>query len=84
MKAIDIANALNDLDYDMIEEAERRIDMKKGLFRSKKKGILIAAALVLLLCGTVAASGLLWMKPDVQANENRWIMEQPSCFPRGL
>ena len=32
MKAIDIANALNDLDYDMIEEAERRIDMKKGLF----------------------------------------------------
>ncbi len=70
MKAIDIANALNDLDYDMIEEAERKIDMKKGLFRSKKKGILIVAALVLLLCGTIAASGLLWMKPDVQAKEN--------------
>ena len=54
MKAIDIANALNDLDYDMIEEAERKIDMKKELFRSKKKGILIVAALVLLLCGTIA------------------------------
>ena len=70
MKAIDIANALNDIDYDMIEEAERKIDMKKGLFSSKKKVILIAAALVLLLCGTIAASGLLWMKPDVKVNEN--------------
>ena len=70
MKAMDIANALNDIDNDMIEEAEKKIDMKKGSFINKKKVVLIAAALVLLLCGTVAASGLLWMKPDVQANEN--------------
>ena len=69
MKAMDIANALNDIDYDMIEEAEVPLNRKKRVFR-KKKGALIAAALVLLLCGTVAASGLLWMKPDVQANKN--------------
>ena len=70
MKAMDIASALNDVDYDMIEEAEKKIDMKKGSFINKKKVVLIAAALVLLLCGTAAASGLLWMKPDVQVNEN--------------
>lgn len=70
MRAIDIANALNDIDYDMIEEAEAKLNMKRGLFNNKKKVVLIAAALVLLLCGTIAASGLLWMKPDVQANEN--------------
>ena len=69
MKAMNLANALNDIDYDMIEEAEMKFCTKKGFF-IKKKAVLIAAALVLLLCGTAAAAGLLWMKPDVQAGED--------------
>lgn len=69
MNPKNIVNALNDIDFDMIEEAE----MQKRTFILKlrgKKAVLIAAAVALLLCGTAAAAGLLWMKPNVQANED--------------
>ena len=67
MKPENIVNALNDMDYDMIEEAE----MEKKILIPKlrgKKTVLIAAAVCLLLCGTATAAGIFWMKPEVQAN----------------
>lgn len=67
MKPDDIVNALNDMDYDMIEEAE----MEKKILIPKlrgKKTVLIAAAVCLLLCGTAAAAGIFWIKPEVHAN----------------
>lgn len=68
MKPENILNALNDMDYDMVEEAE----MEKKAVTPKlrvKKTVLIAAAVCLLLCGTAAAAGIFWMKPEVQINE---------------
>ena len=69
MKPENIVNALNDMDYDMIEEAEMENKILIPRLRGKKT-VLIAAAVCLLLCGTAAAAGLLWMNPNVQANED--------------
>ena len=69
MKAENIAEALNDIDFDMVEEAE----MKKttAVFRFfKKKTICIAAVFAVLLGGTAAAAGFYWMKPNVQVQED--------------
>ena len=67
MKPENIVNALNDMDYDMIEEAEMEKKILIPRLRGKKT-VLIAAAVCLLLCGTAAAAGIFWIKPEVHAN----------------
>ena len=67
MKPDDIVNALNDMDYDMIEEAEMEKKILIPRLRGKKT-VLIAAAVCLLLCGTAAAAGIFWIKPEVHEN----------------
>ena len=67
MKPENIVNALNDMDYDMIEEAEMENKILIPKLRGKKT-VLIAAAVCLLLCGTAAAAGIFWIKPEVHAN----------------
>ena len=59
----------NDIESDMIKEADME-DKTFVLKMRSKKTLLIAAVVALLLCGTAAAVGLLWMKPNVQANED--------------
>ena len=49
MKPENIVNALNDMDYDMIEEAEMEKKILIPRLRGKKT-VLIAAAVCLLLC----------------------------------
>lgn len=46
--------------------------MKHSYINSRygKKTVLIAVIVALLLCGTAAAAGLLWMKPDVFRNND--------------
>ena len=59
---------------DEIKEAA----MKKNHFRSGlqfRKTALIAAAIALLLCGTAAAAGLFWMKPNVQSDDNSQTLQ---------
>ncbi len=69
MKPEDLINALNDIDYSMIEEAEENQKILALKLREKKT-VLLAAILALFLCGTAATAGLLWIKPDVRPEGN--------------
>ena len=65
MKAKHLLDAVNDIDYSLIEEAENMTSHQKNRIPRGKKTVLIAAAAVLLLCITAAAAGILWGTPEV-------------------
>lgn len=78
MKNEKLFEVLGDINEKHVKEARETTSNKKDKkmknaythkFRGKKT-ILIAAVVALLLCGTAAAAGLLWMKPNIQANED--------------
>jgi len=81
MKAEKLYELLGGINEEYIREAsvhrynhDRKSKEKiKNIYSTKlfeKKNVLIAAVLALLLCGTVAAGGLLWRKPNVITNED--------------
>ena len=69
MKAKHLLDAVNDIDYSLIEEAENMTSNQKNRIPRGKKTVLIAAAVSVLLCITAAAAGLLWVKPEVRVDE---------------
>ena len=71
MNAKHLLDAMNDIDYSMVEEAENMMNRQKSRIPRGKKTILIAAAVAVLLCITAAAAGLLWMKPEVHVGDNK-------------
>ena len=66
-----LLEAMNDIDYTMVEEAENMMNRQKSRIPRSKKTVLIAAAVAVLLCITAAAAGLLWMKPEVHVGDNK-------------
>ena len=69
MKSNALLHAMNDIDYEMVEEAENMMNRQKNRIPRGKKTVLIAAAVAVLLCITAAAAGLLWVKPEVRVDE---------------
>lgn len=69
MKPEDIINVLNDIDYTIVEEAERRTKTPTPRLHGKKT-VVFAAIVALFLCGTAATAGLLWIKPNVRPEGN--------------
>lgn len=65
MNAKHLLDAMNDIDYSMVEEAENMMNRQKSRIPRRKKTVLIAAAVAVLLCITVAAAGILWGTPEV-------------------
>ena len=69
MKPNNLLHAINDIDYEMVEEAENMMNRQKSRIPRGKKTVLIAAAVAVLLCITAAAAGLLWGTPKVIVGE---------------
>lgn len=65
-----LLEAMNDIDYSMVEEVENMMNRQKSRIPRGKKTVLIAAAVAVLLCITAGAAGLLWVKPEVQIEED--------------
>ena len=70
MKANDLLQAMNEIDYSMVEEAENMMNRQKSRIPRRRKTVLIAAAVTVLLCITAAAAGLLWMKPEISVADD--------------
>lgn len=66
-----LLEAMNDIDYTMVEEAENMTMKEKSRIPRGKKSVLIAAAVAVLLCITAGAAGLLWMKPEVRVGDSK-------------
>ena len=69
MRGYEMLIAVGYADSDLIQKAET-VAESAGRRRFKGKSVLIAAMAALLLCGTAAAAGILWNKPDVRVNED--------------
>ena len=65
-----LLEAMNDIDYTMVEEAENMMNRQKNRMPRGNKTVLIAAALLVLLCITAAAAGILWGTPEVIVGED--------------
>ncbi len=66
-----LLEAMNDIDYTMVEEAENMMNNQKSRIPRGRKTVLIAAAVAVLLCITAAAAGLLWMNPEVHVDDTK-------------
>lgn len=64
-----LLEAMNDIDYTMVEETENMMNRQKNRMPRGNKTVLIAAAVAVLLCITVAAAGILWGTPEVLIGE---------------
>lgn len=75
MNAKHLLDAMNDIDYSMVEEAENMMNRQKSRIPRRKKTVLIAAAVAVLLCITVAATvGILGMTPELHVNDEEYVL----------
>ena len=66
-----LLEAMNDIDYSMVEEAEATTKTAKSSNWRRRKTALIAAAVLVLLCITAAATaGILGMTPELHVSES--------------
>ena len=70
-----LLEAMNDIDYTMVEEAEATTKTANSSNWRRRKTALIAAAVLVLLCITAAATaGILGMTPELHVSESDHIV----------
>ncbi len=71
MKSEKLYEILEGINEDYINESEEYTKKRtlKSIFKTNRLA-LVAAVLALLLCGTAAAAGLMWLIPEIQEEEN--------------
>ena len=72
MKSERLYEILEGINEDYINESEEYEKKRtlKSIFKTNKLA-LVAAVLALLLCGTAAATGIMWLTPRVEIDENK-------------
>ncbi len=74
MNAKHLLDAMNDIDYSMVEEAENMMNRQKSRIPRRRNTVWIVAAVLVLLCITVAAAGLRWMTPELHVRADDQIL----------